>query len=106
MNWAHLSEYQPDINAAYAVSDGDMVGIGIWKNHRFTQVHLDDEDALDCEKIEKKRFVWWAHICVARFGVHPLDSDLAKMMQAEDSLIHAMRVLEEFGPKALRDDEP
>ena len=104
MNWAHLAQFQPEINAAYAVSDGYCVGIGIWKNNKFTQVHLDDEDTFDLGPVNKNQFVWWAHVCVERFGVNKLDPDEFKMLQAEDRLISKMRIIEQFGPDMLKDE--
>ena len=94
MNWVHLFNYKPEVDAAYAVSDGDLVGVGTWKNGKFTQVHLDHEDAFDHPKVQKRAFVWWAKLNIQRFGVNKLDSNAVKLMRTAQALLDVIDNLE------------
>jgi hypothetical protein len=106
MNWVHLEQYQPEWDAAYAVSDGDYVGIGIWMGHEFAWVFLDDEDMSDHNyDIDPTKFVYWATLCVQRFGVNKHDPSEFQMLHAEDVLRCRMRIMEKFGPDMLKDDD-
>jgi hypothetical protein len=109
MNWAHLEQYCPEWDAAYVVSDGSYVGIGIWMTDGFAYVFLDDEDMSDHNYvIDEEKFVYWATLNVERFGVNKNDPDTFKMLHAEDVLRSTMRIIENHGPDMLKneDDEP
>lgn len=85
MKWVHLNNYKPEIDGAiYAVSDGDMVGVGVWDGQEFDVVFLDDEDLMDLNgHIEPKDFVFWEHLNVLRFGVHKLDTNQKRVFKLE-----------------------
>ena len=105
MNWVHLEQYQPEHDAAYCVSDGEYVGIGIWMDCEFMHVFLDDEDMSDHNyEINEENFVYWAHLNVQRFGVNKHDPSEFQMLHAEDVLRCRMRIMEKFGPDMLKDD--
>ena len=104
MNWVHLEQYQPEIDAVYAVSDGEHVGLGIWVGHEFAWVFLDDGDMFEHNfEIKNDRYVYWAHLCIERFGVNKRDPTQFQMLHAEDVLRCRMRIMEEFGPDMLKD---
>jgi len=106
MNWSHLEQYTPEWIAAYVVSDGEYVGIGIWSGHEFAYVFLDDEDMSDHNYvIDERKFVFWASLCVERFGVNKDDPENFKMLHAEDVLRSKMRIIEEYGPDMLKEDD-
>ena len=106
MIWTNLKNYSPEHDAAYAVSDGFYVGVGVWINGAWTSVHLDDDDMdLHNGEVNEDDFVWWAHLTVERFGIHAFDPLQAKMMNAEDDLKSKMIMMEQFGPDMLKDDD-
>ena len=105
MNWAHLDSYKPEINALYAVSDGERVGVGIWMVDCFEYIHLDDEDMVEFAPLDENSFVWWRHIVVQRFGVYKTDPIEFKMLNAEEDLISKMRIIEQHGPDMLKDTD-
>ncbi|MAO21268.1 MAG: hypothetical protein CMJ25_11005 [Phycisphaerae bacterium] len=106
MNWAHLEQYWPEWDAAYVVSDGHYVGIGIWMSDSFAYVFLDDEDMSDHNYvIDEEKFVYWATLNVERFGVNKDDPQSFKMLNAEDLLRSKMRIIEQHGPDMLNDTD-
>jgi hypothetical protein len=103
MKWVHLNAFKPEINALYAVSDGERVGVGMWMFDCFEYIHLDDEDMFEFSPLDENSFVWWAHIIIKRFGVDPLDPVEFKMLNAEEELRNKMNIMEKFGPDILKD---
>jgi len=114
IEWYHIDDYQPQQEEAfYMVSDGNYVGIGVlnyvdeWEGRDvWMSLHFDEDDMdLMNNAPDYSSFVFWAQIFVPRFGVHELDPQEAKMLSAEDDLRQRMRIIEEFGPDMLKDDD-
>ena len=114
MIWNHVDACKPQQEGAlYMVSDGHYVGVGVleifdmWNGRDiWASIHLDEDDmdlVNNCPQHEN--FVFWAQLYVPRFGMHELDPQEAKMLCANDELIQKMRIIEQFGPDMLKDDE-
>jgi hypothetical protein len=84
MNWAHLEEFQPEINAAYASN--------------CTVSHLEDKKQVHLTMrtrstlgVNKNQFVWWAHVC---FVLESTSCDEFKMLQADGPFNFQERIID------------
>lgn len=120
INWYHVNFNQPTgaDRSLYMVSDGNHVGIGILENLETREewgmwdtICLDSDDMHMMQATHGEfevswylDFVYWAELEIERFGVDTSDPAKFKLEHAEDILRCKMRIIEQFGTDALRDE--